>query len=279
MAGLAIAGARSSIRGMAETPSETPVVILNAPQLAENIGAVARVMANFGLSELRLVNPRDGWPQERAWASASGADWPLDAARVFASVGEAIGDLQLVYATTARPRELQLPVLTPRRAAADLRQATAEGLRTGLLFGGERAGLETADIALCQAVVTIPIDPKFRSLNLAQAVAVNGYEWWTAALDAPPPNFREGAAPAEAAALLGLYEHLERELDVAGFFHPPEKTPSMVQNLRAALGRARFTDQEVRTLRGVVTALSRGRGKVLEKLARKGTGERGEEPV
>jgi tRNA/rRNA methyltransferase len=260
---------------MAEAASATPVVILTTPQLAENIGAVARVMANFGLAELRLVNPRDGWPQERAWASASGADWPLEGARVFQSVGEAIADLQLVYATTARPRELQLPVLTPRRAAADLRQAAAEGLRTGLLFGGERAGLETADVALCQAVVTIPIDPRFRSLNLAQAVAVNGYEWWTAELDAPPANFREGAAPAEGAALLGLYEHLERELDAAGFFHPPEKTPSMVQNLRAALGRARFTDQEVRTFRGVVTALSRGRGKVLAKLARKA----GEEPM
>src|SRR5205823_5995004 len=121
-------------------------------------------------------NPRDGWPQERAWASASGADWPLNEARVFQSVSEAIADLRLVYATTARPRELQLPILTPRRAAADLRQAAAEGLRTGLLFGGERAGLETADVALCQAVVTIPIDPRFRSLNLAQAVAINGYE-------------------------------------------------------------------------------------------------------
>lgn len=254
---------------MVETSPPAPVVILNAPQLAENIGAVARVMANFGLSELRLVNPRDGWPQTRAWASASGADWPLDGARVFASVPEAAADLQLVLATTARPRELQLPVITPRAAAAELRRAAGEGLRAGLLFGGERAGLETADIALCQAVVTIPIDPKFRSLNLAQAVAVNAYEWWTAGQDAPPPAFREGAPPAEQGALLGLYEHLERELEAAGFFHPPEKTPSMVQNLRSALGRARFTDQEVRTFRGVVTALSRGRGKVLEKLARK----------
>ena len=254
---------------MAEASPAAPVVILNAPQLAENIGAVARVMANFGLSELRLVNPRDGWPQARAWASASGADWPLDGARVFATVADAIDDLQLVYATTARPRELQLPVLTPRRAAAELWRATGEGLRTGLLFGGERAGLETADIALCQAVVTIPIDPKFRSLNLAQAVAVNAYEWRTTAQDAPPPAFRDVAPPAEAGALMGLYEHLERELEAAGFFHPPEKTPSMIQNLRAALGRARFSDQEVRTLRGVVTALSRGRGKVLEKLARK----------
>jgi len=249
------------------------VVILTAPQLAENIGAVARVMANFGLSELRLVNPRDGWPQGRAWASASGADWPLDNARVFASVAEAVGDLHHIYATTARPRELRLPVITPRQAAGELRAHAGSGLSTGLLFGGERAGLETADIALCQAVVTIPIDPKFRSLNLAQAVAINGYEWWTAGEDAPPPAFRPAEPPAKAAALHGFYEHLERELDAAGFFHPPEKTPSMTQNLRAALGRAAFTEQEVRTFRGVVTALSRGRGKVLEKLARKEGGE------
>lgn len=253
---------------MAETRFMPPVVILNASQLAENIGAAARVMANFGLSELRLVNPRDGWPQERAWASASGADWPLDGARVFASVAEAIADLQTVYATTARPRELQLPVLTPRVALDALAREAGEGLRTGLLFGGERAGLETADIALCQAVVTLPIDPRFRSLNLAQAVAVCAYEWRMTQTGAAPPNFRPAVPPAEGAALMGFYEHLERELEAAGFFHPPEKTPSMVQNLRAALGRARFTDQEVRTLRGVVTALSRGRGKVLEKLAR-----------
>ncbi|MCR5874966.1 RNA methyltransferase [Phenylobacterium sp. J426] len=254
---------------MSEASPTVPVVILNAPQLAENIGSVARVMANFGLSELRLVNPRDGWPQERAWASASGADWPLNGARVFDSVADAIADLTLVFATTARPRELTLPVITPRQGAAELRQAAGEGQRTGLLFGGERAGLETQDIALCQAVVTIPIDPRFRSLNLAQAVAINAYEWQASAADRPPTNFRQGPGPATGEALLGLYEHLERELEASGFFHPPEKTPNMIQNLRSALGKARFTDQEVRTLRGVVTALSRGRGKVLEKIARK----------
>jgi len=235
-------------------------------------------MANFGLSELRLVNPRDGWPQDRAWASASGANWPLDEARVFGRVEDAVADLQLVYATTARPRELHLPVLTPRQAAGELVRAAGEGLRLGLLFGGERAGLETADIALCQAVVTIPIDPRFRSLNLAQAVAVNAYEWRTTQTDAPPPAFREAAPPADGAAMLGLYEHLERELDAAGFFHPPEKTPSMIQNLRAALSRGRWTDQEVRTFRGVVTALSRGRGKVLEKIARQREGGSKAEP-
>jgi tRNA/rRNA methyltransferase len=233
-------------------------------------------MANFGLSELRLVAPRDGWPQERAWASASGADWPLNDAQVFERVEDAIADLQLVYATTARPRELQLPVLTPREAAAELSTAAAEGLKTGLLFGGERAGLETADIALCRAVITIPVDPRFRSLNLAQAVALNAYEWRMTVAAAAPASFREGPPPADGAAMLGLFEHLERELDEAGFFHPPEKTPSMVQNLRSALSRARFSDQEVRTFRGVVTALSRGRGKVLEKIARQKSGQKGD---
>ena len=254
---------------MAEAFPPLPVIILNAPQLAENIGAVARVMANFGLSDLRLVNPRDGWPQERAWALASGAEWPLNGARVYDTVAQAIADLQLVFATTARPRELTLPVLTPRAGAAELAQAVGRGERVGLLFGGERAGLETADIALCQAVVTIPIDPRFRSLNLGQAVAINAYEWRTTVVDAAPSHFRPGPGPATGEAMIGLYEHLERELETAGFFHPPEKTPNMVLNLRSALGKARFTDQEVRTLRGVITALSRGRGKVLEKIARK----------
>jgi tRNA/rRNA methyltransferase len=258
---------------MAEASTIPPVVILNAPQLAQNIGAVARVMANFGLSDLRLVNPRDGWPQERAWASASGAEWPLNGAQVFDRVADAISDLSLVYATTARPRELQLPVLTPRGAAGELARAAGDGLRVGLLFGGERAGLETADVALCQAVVTIPVDERFRSLNLAQAVAINAYEWRLTVADSAPAAFREGPPPAEGAAMLGLFEHLERELDASGFFHPPEKRPSMVQNLRVALGRAGFSDQEVRTFRGVVTALAKGRGRVLAKLARQKAGQ------
>lgn len=224
-------------------------------------------MANFGLEELRLVAPRDGWPQQRAWPSASGATWALDKAQVFATVEDAIADLQRVYATTARPRELQLPILTPRIAAAQLAQAVASGERVGLLYGAERAGLETADIALCQAVVTLPVDMKFRSLNLAQAVAITAYEWRMTVVDGAPPIFRDGPPPATGAEMLGLFEHMERELDEAGFFHPPEKRPSMVQNLRSALGKAHFSDQEVRTFRGVVTALSKGRGRVLAKLA------------
>jgi tRNA/rRNA methyltransferase len=248
-------------------PINAPCVILNEPQLAENIGAVARVMANFGLEDLRLVRPRDGWPQSRAWASASGADWPLDGARVFERLEDAIADLQLVLATTARPRETSLAVHTPREAARQLRSAADAGWRGGLLFGGERAGLETADVALCQAIVTVPVDARFHSLNLAQAVAINAYEWRLTVDGAPPPSFREGPPPADQAAVLGFYEQLESELETAGFFHPPEKRASMVRNLRVAFGRAHLSDQEVRTFRGVVTALSRGRGRVLAKLA------------
>ena len=245
-----------------------PALILNAPQLAENIGAAARAMANFGLTDLRLVRPRDGWPQERAWASASGAEWALNDARVFDRLEDAIADLSLVFATTARPRELRLPVLTPRQAAAELNAASSAGQATGLLYGAERAGLESDDIALCQAVITIPIDPRFRSLNLAQSVAVTTYEWRMTVLDTPPAAFLGEAEPADQASLQGLYGQMEGELDAAGFFHPPEKRPSMIRNLRAIFARARMSEQEVRTLRGVVTALSKGRGRVLEKLAR-----------
>ncbi len=250
-----------------------PAVVLCQPQLAENIGAVARVMGNFGLTDLRLVAPRDGWPQERAWASASGADWPLNGARVFETVGAAIADLRLTLATTARPRETELPVMTPREAAMRLREGSAQQWPVGLLFGGERAGLETADIALCQGIVTVPIDPKFRSLNLAQAVAVCAYEWRVLEESGPPAHFVQGSPPADQTAMAGLYHQLENELDAAGFFHPPEKRASMVLNLRVALSRARMTDQEVRTFRGVVTALAKGRGRVLAKLAAKKAAE------
>ena len=251
-------------------PYAAPAVILNEPQLAENIGAVARAMANFGLRDLRLVRPRDGWPQDRAWAAASGANWPLDGALVFDRLEDAIADLQLVLATTARPRELRLPVMTPREAAGELHAAGAAGLATGLLYGGERAGLETRDIALCQGVVTIPVDERFRSLNLGQAVVVTAYEWGVAALDSPPEIFAKNLeAPAGQEALQGLYGQLEGELHAAGFFHPPEKTPGMINNLRAIFARAGLSDQEVSTLRGVITALAKGRGKVLEKLAAK----------
>ena len=245
-----------------------PAIILMDPQMAENIGSAARVMANFGLDDLRIVRPRDGWPLERAWVAASGADWPLDNARICKTVDEAIGDLQLIYAATARPRETQLPVHTPRQAMPELHRASGEGLATAIMFGPERAGLETSDIALTHGIITVPVDERFKSLNLAQTVAVVCYEWRTHILDAPRQAFAHNIdPPVPAEAMIGLYEHLESELDDAGFFHPPEKKPSMVRNLRVALGRARMTDQEMRTFRGVVTALSKGRGRVLAKRA------------
>lgn len=252
----------------AEAGPPPPAIILDQPQLAENIGSVARVMANFGLDDLRLVSPRNGWPQDRAWASASGADWPLNNAKLFTTVAEAIADLQVVYAATARPRETHLPIYTPRQAATELNTASTSGLKIGLLFGAERAGLETLDIALTNAIVTVPVHPRFRSLNLAQAVALNAYEWRMTVMDQPAPQFLDQAPPADQATMMGLYEHLEGELDTAGFFYPPEKRPSMIRNLRVAMGRARFTDQEVRTFRGVISALTRGRGRTLAKLAR-----------
>lgn len=248
-----------------------PVIILDRPQLAENIGSVARVMANFGFTELRMVAPRDGWPQDRAWAASSGAHWVLEDAKVFATVAEAISDLQRVYATTARNRETQLPVLTPRETASDSFDATATGLRCGFLFGAERAGLETLDVALCQSIVTIPVDPKFHSLNLSQAVGVLAYEWRTLVLNAPPKAFTDYLSPpASLDNLHRLYEHLETELEKGGFFYPVEKRDNMVRNIRVMLNKASLTEQEIRTFRGMITALTKGRGRVLEKLAQRG---------
>ncbi len=246
-----------------------PSVILDHPQLAENIGSVARVMANFGLADLRLVAPRDGWPQPRAWATSSGAHWPLESARVFERLEDAVADLTLVLATTARPREAALPVITPREGAARARESIANDGKPGLLFGAERAGLQADDIALCQAIVTVPVDARFPSLNLAQAVAINAYEWRLAENAAPSEKFVGLEPPADQAQVIGFYDHLETELDAAGFFHPPEKRPSMVRNLRAAFGRAGLSPQEVRTMRGVVTALAKGRGRVLAKMVAK----------
>ena len=167
--------------------ANSPVVILVRPQLADNIGACARAMANGGLFHLRLVAPRDGWPQEKAWRNASGADRILDAATVFASVADAVADLHRVFATCPRPRHIIKPVLTARGAAAELREIGARDLRAGVLFGPERAGLDNDDMAQADALVRYPLNPAFMSLNLAQAVMVMAYEWWLAD-DATPPR-------------------------------------------------------------------------------------------
>jgi tRNA/rRNA methyltransferase len=246
-----------------------PCVILDRPQLAENIGSVARVMANFGLIDLRLVAPRDGWPQDKAWTFASGAVWPLEGAKLFSTVAKAVADLHIVYATTARNRETQLPVITPRQCADHAHDIRGQGLRTGFLFGAERAGLETNDLGLCHYIVTIPVDPRFSSLNLAQAVNIVAYEFRQTVDANPSKAFTDPLdPPAKLEALQGLYAHLEDELDKGGFFFPFEKRDQMVRNLRITLNRANLTEQEIRTWRGVITALTKGRGRVLEKIAK-----------
>ena len=238
-----------------------PAIILSEPQLGENIGACARAMANFGLTDLRLVNPRDGWPNEKAEAMAAGAAGLIGNARVFDSVEHAIGKLQLVYASTARDRTMAKPVLTPGEAARRLREAAANGIATGLLFGNERAGLTNDEVALGDCIVTIPTEASgFASLNLGQAVLLLGYEWFKAGDDTPPEHIDHGIQlPASREELVLLFEHLEDELEKGGFLFPPGNRPGMIRNLRSILHRAELTDQEVRTLRGVIVALTKGK--------------------
>jgi TrmH family RNA methyltransferase len=241
-------------------PGETPIVVLVRPQLADNIGATARAMANGGLFHLRLVAPRDGWPQPRAWAAASGADRILDAATLHASLDDALADCQRVLGTCPRPRHVVTPVLTARGAAAELRDATARGLRCALLFGPERAGLEAEDLARADALVRYPLNPDFASLNLAQAVMVMAYEWWVSA-DATPPRALQThkTRVATRAELENFLGHLIAELDASGFLRNDAKRPGMLRNLRHWFTRGEVTEQELRTLHGVVAELSRGR--------------------
>jgi cysteinyl-tRNA synthetase/tRNA/rRNA methyltransferase len=237
-----------------------PVVILVRPQLADNIGAVARAMANGGLFELRLVTPRDGWPQEKAWRNASGADRILDSAIVYPDVPAAVADLHHVFATCPRPRHIVKPVYTARGAAAELRTITAQSLRAGLMFGPERAGLDNDDIARTDALIRYPLNPAFMSLNLAQAVMVMAYEWWTAADETLPRHLMTNETRvATKAELDNFLTHLTAELDACGFLRNLPKRPGMVRNLRHFFERGEATEQELRTLHGVVTELSIGR--------------------
>jgi len=238
----------------------SPVVILVRPQLADNIGAVARAMANGGLFHLRLVAPRDGWPQETAWRMASGADRILDAATVHATVAEAVADLHHVFATCPRPRHIIKPVLTARGAAAELREICARPLRAGLLFGPERAGLDNDDMAAADTLIRYPLNPAFMSLNLAQAVMVMAYEWWSAADATPPRDFMTNETQvATKADLDNFLIHLVGELDESGFLRNLPKRPGMIRNIRHLFQRGEVTQQELRTLHGIVTELSLGR--------------------
>jgi len=237
-----------------------PAIILVEPQLGENIGAVARAMLNCGLTDLRLVKPRDGWPSIPAERAAAGADIVLERTHVFETLREAIADLTLVCATTARSRDLTKPVLSPDAAVERLVAAEGRGERVGVMFGKERSGLTNDDVALADAAVTFPLNPGFTSLNLAQAVLLIGWEWRKSQIEAPPAEtIPRLSTPATHGDLSHLFEHLERELDAGGFFFPPDNRPFMIRNLRTLLTRAQLTEQDVRTLHGVIRCLAEKR--------------------
>ncbi len=251
----------------------SPAFILVRPQLADNIGMVARAMANFGLDDLRLVAPRDGWPNEKARVAASGADFIIDVARATSTLPEAIGELNWVCATTARQRDLAKPVLTPEQAVVEMRRRLDLGQRVGVLFGPERTGLEGDDVAIADAVVMVPVNPNFASLNLAQAALLFGYEWMkenahgtlgrVTTYESPlvPGQRTRGSELATKHEMMGLFEHLESELERLGFFNPSQSRDALVRNVRTMLTRMSATEQEVRTLRGIVATLAKGKGR------------------
>jgi tRNA/rRNA methyltransferase len=250
----------------------TPVFILVRPQLADNIGMVARAMANFGLEHLRLVDPRDGWPNEKARIAASGANFIIDGAEAYPSFEDGLAGLNWIAATTARQRDLAKPVLTPEQAIQEIRVRLAQGQRCGIIFGPERNGLETGEIANADAAIMAPVNPNFASLNLAQAVLLISYEWMkqngtgtlgrvTTYEQALVPGLRlRGSRPAAKEELTAFFVHLERELDESGFFTAPDKRPNVTQNLRSMFVRMGATEQEIRTLRGIIKALAHSRG-------------------
>ncbi|GBE42473.1 tRNA (cytidine/uridine-2'-O-)-methyltransferase TrmJ [bacterium BMS3Bbin10] len=229
----------------------------------------ARAMANFSLDDLRLVAPREQWPNKEAWSAAAGASWIIEDAHIYEDVGAAVADLHFVCATTARMRDSVKQISAPQGAASEMRSRSRAGQKCGIMFGCEKAGLENDHIALADVMVMVPVNPRFASLNLAQAVLIMGYEWLKqeesgvlgreTAFDGPG---REGVQmlrtrPATRGEMVGFFEHLERELDISGFLRPPEKRPQMIRNLRNLFQRMGASEQEVRTLRGVVSSLAR----------------------
>lgn len=230
-----------------------PIIILVKPQMGENIGAAARVMSNFGLSELRIVAPRDGWPNFQASAMAVHATPIIDAAKIYPSTEEAVADLEMVYATCCRMRDMQKPVLTPRELMPQLNPH----IRTGILFGPERTGLENPDMTRAAAHIYIPVNPEYQSLNLAQAVAVVAYEWFTTQY---APSSDPSEPPANQAELDGMFSHLEQLLTQANFYQVPHKKPKMDQNIRNIFARNALTHQEVQTLRGIFRTLAQKKG-------------------
>ena len=228
------------------------------PQLGDNIGMAARAMLNCGLSSLRLVSPRDGWPNAKAQRAASGADVVLDKATLFDTVAAAVADLERVVATTARNRELSQRILTPRRAASEMRGWIGEGEKVGILFGPERTGLTNDDMVHADTALSIPLNPQFSSLNIAQAVLLVAYEWAAASEGTPAARMSDHSTrPATKDELINLFDHLERALDQSGFLRNKAMRPAMVNNLRAFLQRAAMTEQEVRSFHGVIKYLAK----------------------
>jgi tRNA/rRNA methyltransferase len=241
--------------GGEEALSQPPVIVLVRPQLGQNIGKAARAMLNFGLLEMRLVAPRDGWPNAEAMPAASGAGIVLEQAQVFETVADAIADCTHVYATTVRKRGVTKPVVTPAEAAAEIHAAPG---RSAILFGPERAGLETDDVAVARSILTVPINPEFGSLNLAQAVILVAYEWSKGeALAQPPAVALEPPAPQSE--LDGMIDQLDTMLEAAGYFFPPDRAPTTKRMLRTVLTKPAWSSQEVRTMRGVLTMLAKPR--------------------
>jgi tRNA/rRNA methyltransferase len=233
-----------------------PVIILVEPQLAENIGATARAMLNCGLQELRLIAPRDGWPNDAASAMASGADKVLHAATLYPDVETAVADLQRVYATTARHRDMIKHEVTPARAAQEMRRAAGQGTRCGVLFGRERIGLTNDEVVLADAVLHVPLNPHFSSLNLAQAVLLVAYEWFQAGdQTAERVLVQAGHETASREELFNLFNHLESALEDGGFFNVAAKKPHTIRTLRNILLRADLAERDVRMLHGVITCL------------------------
>lgn len=233
--------------------ADAPLIVLVRPQLGENIGKAARAMLNFGLTEMCLVAPRDGWPNPDAGPAAAGADEVLANAQVFADVSEAVADCAHVYATTVRKRGVTKPVLTPEAAA---REIARQAGRSAILFGAERSGLETEDVALARAIITVPVNPAFGSLNLAQAVILCAYEWSRGKALAQPPA-EDLLPPAPQDELDGMIAHLERLLEPKGYFFPPSRATASRRTLRTMLTKPGWNHLEVRTMRGVLSALER----------------------
>ncbi|MFN3075671.1 MAG: RNA methyltransferase [Alphaproteobacteria bacterium] len=264
-----MAGTDSTRESLPHT-GPAPVVVLVAPQLAENIGTAARAMLNGGLTELRLVEPRQSHVSPKAISASSGAEALLMNAGIFDTLEAAVADLQRVYATSARRREMTRPVMTPKRAAIELRADTARDLRCGIVFGPERTGLTNDELSLSDVVVEVPLNPGFSSLNLAQAVLILGYEWYQAGLEDTHPAVEvplHGGVLADKERLFNLFAHLERELIACGFLRVVEKRPSMMRNIRTMFERASLTEQEVRTLHGMIKELRWGRLHLLKEEA------------